>query len=76
MRAALYFDLDEPQDREEHRLCVHGKWWCLVAWRVNEAIRKQLRSTEEEAVIKALEEVDDVQCGAMAEYGLSLDDVS
>lgn len=76
MRAALYFDLDEHQDQEAHRLCIHGKYWWLVAWGMDEYLRKALDKEPPQIARDALEDARTELFALINEYDLSIEDGS
>ena len=75
MRAMLIFEL--PEDEGEFKNAINGAKWALAAWNTDQAYRTALKyGHEHKTADAALDWARKTLRDVIAEYGLSLDDVS
>ena len=70
MKAILEFDLNEPDEREEHLRCVRALDLCLVLWDFDQILRSEIKYND-----KDWQEVRDKLTEIMDEHGVNLDDL-
>lgn len=74
MKAFLVFDF--PEDRGDHDMALHGLDWALVAWDMDQWLRRQIKyGPAAELDDLTLEKVRDVLRTAISDHGVSLDDI-
>ncbi len=68
MKATLTFDL--PEEQSEHLAAVHGSDWKLVAWRLNEFLRR----CRKDDINASVQQLSDHLHDTIYSLGLSLED--
>lgn len=73
-KATLEFNLDDPDDRNQHLLAIHAADWALVASAMDETLRSRLKYGHElKSANDALEFVRSQLHSEMDAHGISLD---
>jgi hypothetical protein len=74
MKAILEFDLNEPDDREDHKRAVKVNGLYVAIWEFDQYLRTQIKYTEQtQEVYDKLDEVRETLHNKLAEHEWNLD---
>jgi hypothetical protein len=74
MKAILEFNL--PEDQQYYDACSHGMDWALVAWELDQELRKLLKyGNDFKSIDDALESVREKLNDFVVDYGLDFNSI-
>ena len=70
MKAILEFNLNDPEDKEDHLRCVKSSHMINALWDIDQYLRTGIKFNE-----KDWQEVRDELCNIMDGYGINFDEL-